>query len=647
MTEFRSTGRVLRDAKQREAFLLRLSDALRSLGDPSAIQSAAAKLLCQALRLDRVGYGAVDTAGEVMSVESDWSVRRLAPWAGERRLLETFGRGLIDALRSGETIIVNDCRSDARIIEGSCADAWASVGTQALLAVPLTKDSRLCAILYLQSAQPRMWTAREIALAEEVAERTWAVVERARAEAALRESEELHRLILESARDYAIFVIDECGVIRTWPAGAEAVFGWSAAEAVGANAAITFTPEDRADGAPAQELAEARENGCAPDVRWHIRKDGSRVFIDGSTRALRDSMGKLIGFFKIGQDVTAQREAERAVRASEEGLRSALKVGQLATWDWDLCTGETVWSDEYYRMHGYDVGEVTPSYGAWISRVHPADRKETERRLREARTRGQEYANEYRALHPDGSVRWLTARGRFFYDEGGAPTRMVGAMSDVTERREWEERQKILVAELQHRTRNLLAVVRSIANDTMAETSAPILFRERLSARLTALSRVQSLLSRAAGEPITIGALVRMELEALGADDAPGTVAVSGPDVPLRSSLVQTLALAVHELATNARKYGALATAEGRLRVAWSTTDQGQDSPRLAFEWMETGIDGRGVADGRARMGYGRELIEHALPYTLHAQTSFELSEHQLRCTIVLPLGRREEQEAA
>jgi PAS domain S-box-containing protein len=588
----------------------------------------------------------VDTTGEVMSVESDWSVQRLPSWAGERRLLATFGTGLIDALRSGETIIVNDCKSDARITEGSCANAWASIGTQALLAVPLTKDGRLCAILYLHSAQPRTWTATEIALAEEVAERTWAVVERARAEAALRESEELHRLVLESARDYAIFVTDECGVIRTWPAGAAAVFGWSAAEAVGANAAITFTPEDRADGEPAHELARARKTGCAPDVRWHLRKDGSRVFIDGSTRPLRNSLGKLIGFFKIGQDVTAQREAERAVRASEERLRSALKVGQLATWDWDLRTDETVWSDEYYRMHGYDIGEVTPSYGAWISRVHPADRNETERMLREARAQGHEYANEYRALHRDGSVRWLTARGRFFYDEGGAPTRMVGAMSDVTERREWEERQKILVAELQHRTRNLLAVVRSIANDTMAETSAPILFRERLSTRLTALSRVQGLLSRAAGEPITIGALVRMELEALGAD-APGTISVSGPDVPLHSSMVQTFALAVHELATNARKYGALTTAGGQLRVAWSTAEQGQDGPRLAFEWLETGIDGHDVAHRHARMGYGRELIERALPYTLHAQTSFELSDHQLRCTIILPLGRRNGPEAA
>ncbi len=146
---------------------------------------------------------------------------------------------------------------------------------------------------------------------------------------ALREGAELYRLIVEGARDYVIYTTDREGRIESWSPGAEAAFGWMSADAIGQPFAMTFTPEDRELDEPARELVTAAENDVAPDIRWHLRSDGTRVFIDGTTRALRDDVGRLRGFLKIGQDVTRRREmaatAEHARAATErDSLRRQL-----------------------------------------------------------------------------------------------------------------------------------------------------------------------------------------------------------------------------------------------------------------------------------------------------------------------------------
>jgi PAS domain S-box-containing protein len=179
-------------------------------------------------------------------------------------------------------------------------------------------------------------------------------------------------------------------------------------------------------------------------------------------------------------DIHDRKVAEDAVRESEERLQSAAQVGRLGLWDWNVGTGEVHWSGEHYRMEGYVPGEITPSYDAWFERVHPEDRAETEAALRHAMENREEYVHEFRVVHPDGSVHWLYGRGRFFYANGGRPVRMIGAMMDVTVRREWEDRQAVLVAELQHRTRNLMAVVRSRQTRRCGRAQISRIFRKSL-----------------------------------------------------------------------------------------------------------------------------------------------------------------------
>jgi PAS domain S-box-containing protein len=169
--------------------------------------------------------------------------------------------------------------------------------------------------------RPHEPSERQLHLFDILARQAADLIERAQAQEALRGSEERFRLIVENARDYAIFITDPEDRITDWLPGAVAVFGWTAEEAVGRPGAMLFTPEDQESEIPAKELEAVRRKGVAPNVRWHLKRDGSRVFIEGSVTALREPNGELRGFLKIGQDVTERRAAQERLRESETALR--------------------------------------------------------------------------------------------------------------------------------------------------------------------------------------------------------------------------------------------------------------------------------------------------------------------------------------
>jgi PAS domain S-box-containing protein len=257
------------------------------------------------------------------------------------------------------------------------------------------------------------------------------MTERKQAEEAMRASEERSRLIVESARDYAIFTTDPKGAVTSWSPGAEAVFGWTAEEIIGRPTAMTFTAEDRAAGAPEQELAQARATGSAPDVRWHLRKDGTRVFIEGVTRAIAD------GFLKIGQDVTERRRAEEALRESEERLRVALTAGQMGTWLWRIPRDEQILDDSLRRLMGLQPGEEIQDLAGFLRAVHEDDRARVRAEFERCRREGCDLKVEFRVTWPDGSVHWLRDQGKTLTGPDGPF--MTGAAMDITERKKAEE----------------------------------------------------------------------------------------------------------------------------------------------------------------------------------------------------------------
>jgi two-component system CheB/CheR fusion protein len=239
---------------------------------------------------------------------------------------------------------------------------------------------------------------------------------------------------------------------------------------------------------------------------------------------------------------------------------------------------------------------------------------------------------ERRAAHPRENAHYLVRLGPYRNGEGKT-VGVVVTFIDVTGLTRAEAQQRVLLAEVQHRTRNLLAVVQSMATQTLGK-GGPL---AEFLTRLAALGRVQGLISRSSGDAFDLAEIVRLELEAHGAHGS-GKVTATGPPVALGLTHVQTLALALHELATNAVKYGALKQPNGKLEIVWTLRQHGTDERLLVLDWRESGV---AMPPDSSRRGYGRKLIEQALTFTLRAGTELAFGEDGVSCRIEVPLPSR------
>ncbi|WP_152046914.1 PAS domain-containing protein [Aureimonas psammosilenae] len=401
-------------------------------------------------------------------------------------------------------------------------------------------------------------------------------------------------------------------------------------------------------------VAEDRENAVALVQRvlrgesvafeYRIRRpsDGAIRWLRDTDFPIRDAEGRITAIGGVGRDVTREKEANRIIRESRQQLETLVEGMAQLVWRSVDC-GHWTWSSTQWSAFTGLSREASNGRG-WLNALHPGDREHAMDAWRQAE-RGQDRLDvEYRVRHAEtDAYRWFQTRALPVREDGnGRIVEWLGTSTDIDDLRQMQEAQGIMVAELQHRTRNLIAVVSSIARQTMAETGPTEAFRAAFADRMEALSRVQGLLSQAGDERVTVRKILDTEFAAHGADRLSGKVWLDGPEVPLRKSIVQTLALALHELVTNACKYGALAGEGGNLLVHWTTSRAENEERRLFLEWIESGIaiemeGGEAVTQGG---GYGRRLIEKSLPYTLRARTTYDLRPDGLRCTIDLPLTK-------
>ncbi|TXC72756.1 PAS domain S-box protein [Sphingomonas ginsenosidivorax] len=283
--------------------------------------------------------------------------------------------------------------------------------------------------------------------------------ERVLADAALRQSEERLRLVVEGAKDHVIFTTDVGGIITTWSAGAQSVLGWSPDEAIGQSASMIFIEEDRAKGADVREIAGAVRDGCAIDERWHLHRNGSQVFLSGSMHPLPpDAQGNPRGFLKIARDETERREAEHALRASEAAAKVDAQRVQLAlaagaiigTWVWDLPNDRFTVDEPFARAFGLDpaMGREGLSLEQVVATVHPEDQAGLADAINEAIARGGAYAHQYRTRRANGQYHWLEANGRVEHAPDGTPLSFPGVLIDVEDRRKLSEERDRALTEL-------------------------------------------------------------------------------------------------------------------------------------------------------------------------------------------------------
>lgn len=356
-------------------------------------------------------------------------------------------------------------------------------------------------------------------------------------------------------------------------------------------------------------------------------------YFDYTFSAIRRKDGTVGGIFILAFETTERVLAERGLRESEARYRAFVHATSNSLYRMSA-DGTKLLEVTGSLLQPYDADESTdppPDY------IHPSDREKADAAWWDAVRTLHPYEMEFRGRRPNGSYGWILSRAVPVRDEQGRVIEWLGSATDISHRKHVQESNEVLINELQHRTRNLLAVVRSISRQILKSSKTQEGFINRLDDRLGALSRVQGLLSRPDGAPVSIAELVRLELAALGAEETDQRIVMHGPEIPLPYTVVQTLALALHELSTNALKYGALASPHGALEVTWQI-QPGPHEHHLVLVWVEHGIAKPKRGTKSPRRGYGRELIERALPYQLNAHTKFELRDDGVYCCIDVPL---------
>lgn len=502
ITERKRAEIALRQSDERQSFLLKLSDALRPLADPVAEQTEAMKLLMEHLCLVRAAYYEVDEDEDGVTLSA--SVETDAVSWPKRLRISDFGPGIADTYRRGAIYAVGDSETDTRLTEQGRA-AIRQLGIRRLAGVPLVKNGRLLVVLTVHARDPRAWRDAELQLLEEVADRTWAAVERARAEAAQRESE-----------------------------------------------------------ARFQQFASA----------------------------------SLAGLWIRAADSLAMEYASPAMG----------------------------------RVYGVAPHDFPGDLKGWAALVVPEDRGGALDQIDRAR-RGEAVAHEFRVQRPDdGTFRWIRNTDFPLVDSQGRVQRIGGLAEDVTEARLAVQHQEVLMAELQHRVRNIMAMIRSMVLRTAAGATSVEEYRSLLEGRLMALARVQTLLTRQANAGGSLRAIIESEVSAQALHG--GQFELDGPDIRLPPKAAEVLTLAFHELATNALKYGAFSRSEGRVRVTWAPIEKHGDA-WLALDWVEEGAPPYAPS---ARKGFGSELIEGQIPYELGGLGKLTIGPGGAHCHLEFPL---------
>jgi PAS domain S-box-containing protein len=322
---------------------------------------------------------------------------------------------------------------------------------------------------------------------------------------------------------------------------------------------------------------------------------------------------------------TAELEASNMqLTQAEQGRSLALAAGQMGSWDWDLVSKQWRWDEGQHRIFGVDPSDFQIDVENIRALIHPDDWFSLVENARGMSQGARTQQTEFRVVRPNGEIRWCIGTAAASLDDAGNVVRINGVTIDITDRKEADERQVLLAREVDHRARNALAVIQSIIRLTRAKSVEE--YVQAIEGRIKALARAHTLLSDSRWRGADLATLVGEELAPYRAGDK---VHCGGPDIALQPATAQGLALALHELATNAAKHGALSSSSGNVSLEWAL-----DADALILRWIESG--GPPVAEPSSR-SFGLKVIAASVEQQLGGKAAFDWNPEGLRCAFAIP----------
>ena len=436
--------------------------------------------------------------------------------------------------------------------------------------------------------------------------------------------------IVESSSD-AIVSKDLDGIVQSWNRAAERMFGWSAEEMVGQSIRRLIPPDRQQE--EDMILSRVRAGELVPKFNTvRTRKDGTAILVAITVSPIRSADGQIIGASKIAHDITEQALIRQDLEDSELRFRAlADNIPQLA---WMARPdGDVFWYNQrWYDYTGTDFAEMQ-GWG-WDKVHHPDHLGRVTAKWKAELARGEDWEDTFPLRGADGDYRWFLSRAQPIRNSAGEVTMWFGTNTDITQQREHEEQIELLMGEVSHRSKNMLAIVQSILHRTARDVAPE--FVAGFEKRIAALAANQDMLIHRGWSGASMSEIVHSQLASVR-DLLDHRVKCDGPgDLVIRPRAAEALGLAIHELVTNAVKYGALSNPVGQVALSWSEDRSGAE-PMFRAEWRESG----GPAVVRpSHSGFGTVLIDRNVRAALGGKVKLDFDPAGLVWTVEAPLAR-------
>ena len=428
--------------------------------------------------------------------------------------------------------------------------------------------------------------------------------------------------ILETAIDFAIITMDEKGNITDWNSGAETMFSYTRAEVIGKFADFIFTPEDIYGHIPQLEFKRALEVGEALDERWHIRKDGSRFFMSGVMKPLRHQ--SLNGFVKITRDITDRKLAEEALFLSEQHKSLAVQSAQMGEWNYDLNQDLISGDEQCRKLMAIKDSEKTWEFGSLLQLIHEDDRPSVKQALDTALDGLNIFHSEFRVRHADATTtKWISVYGRVVAHVNDKPSRLIGVIYDITNRKMLEAQKDDFINIASHELRSPVTSIKAYTEllgdmfDQEGDSENGKLIKKlnaqvdrlvRLIYNLLDASTLSQLTMKLKPQPLDINQLIDNQILALPSISRTDRIVFNRQALPLIHADPERIGQVIENLLSNALKYSGdkpvIVTTEDALEgIKVSVRDYGPGIPETSrtsiFErYYRVASDGKTASPG-------------------------------------------------